>query len=378
MKRSAPAAILLLTGLMAGCSTSEPLQNKLDYKSEAPAQTNKLEVPPDLTAPQIQNRYELPRSGVASLNELNQAQGSSKAPASTESAAVTKVDNVRMERAGSQRWLVAEHKQPEELWPVLKAFWQDNGFVIKTEDPQLGIMETDWAENRAKLPNDVIRKFMETVGLGNVYSTAERDKFRIRVEKTAAGTEVYFSHRGMYEVFVDEGKSETKWQPRPADPQLEAELLGRFMIRLGQTEERAKEAIKQTQTPEAPNSQIVNGTLTVSDGFDRAWRRVGLALDRIGLAVSDRNRAQGIYYVKPVKGEAESGKTEKSGGFWSSLAFWSSGDKNEAAPKDEEFLVQLKEDSPGKTQIALTDKAGKPLPPAQTRTALGKLQAELQ
>ena len=376
MKRSAPAAILLLTGLVAGCSTSEPLQKKLDYKSEAPAQTNRLEVPPDLTAPQIQNRYELPRSGVASLNELNQTQGATKTTVSADAA--TKVDNVRMERAGSQRWLVAEHKQPEELWPVLKAFWQDNGFVIKTEDPQLGIMETDWAENRAKLPNDVIRKFMETVGLGNVYSTAERDKFRIRVEKTAAGTEVYFSHRGMYEVFVDEGKSETKWQPRPADPQLEAELLGRFMIRLGQTEEKAKEAIKRTQAPETPNSQIVNGTLTVNDGFDRAWRRVGLALDRIGLAVSDRNRAQGIYYVKPVKGEAENGKAEKSGGFWSSLAFWSSGDKNEALPKDEEFLVQLKEDSPGKTLIVLTDKAGKPLPSGQTRTALGKLQNELQ
>ncbi|MBI3144015.1 MAG: outer membrane protein assembly factor BamC [Pseudogulbenkiania sp.] len=376
MKRSAPAAILLLTGLVAGCSTSEPLANKLDYKSEAPKTANTLEVPPDLTAPQIRNRYELPRSGVASLNELNQAQGTTKTDAASGGGA--KVDNVRMERAGSQRWLVAEHMQPEALWPVLKAFWQDNGFVIKTEEPQLGIMETDWAENRAKLPNDVIRKFMETVGLGNVYSTAERDKFRIRVEKTAAGTEVYFSHRGMYEVFVDEGKSETKWQPRPADPQLEAELLGRFMIRLGQTEEKAKEAIKLTHTPEAPNSQIVNGMLTVNDGFDRAWRRVGLALDRIGLAVSDRNRSQGVYYVKPVKGETENGKPEKSGGFWSSLAFWSSGDKGEATPKDEEFLVQLKEDGSGKTQIMLTDKAGKPLPAAQTRTALGKLQNELQ
>ncbi|WP_024301557.1 outer membrane protein assembly factor BamC [Pseudogulbenkiania sp. MAI-1] len=376
MKRSAPAAILLLTGLMAGCSTSEPLENKLDYKTEAPKNINTLEVPPDLTAPQIRNRYELPRSGVASLNELNQAQGPLKA--ATTATAATKVDNIRMERAGSQRWLVAENKQPEELWPVLKAFWQDNGFVIKTEEPQLGIMETDWAENRAKLPNDVIRKFMETVGLGNVYSTSERDKFRIRVEKTAAGTEVYFSHRGMYEVFVDEGKSETKWQPRPADPQLEAELLGRFMIRLGQTEEKAKEAIKQTQAPETPNSQIVDGKLTVNDGFDRAWRRVGLALDRIGLVVSDRNRSQGIYYVKPAKGEAVSGKTEKSGGFWSSLAFWSSGDKGEAAPKDEEFLVQLKEETPGRTQIVLSDKAGKPLPAAQTRTALGKLQNELQ
>ncbi len=41
-------------------------------------------------------------------------------------------------------------------------------------------------------------------------------------------------------------------------------------------------------------------TLQVDDGFDRAWRRVGLALDRTGFTVEDRDRAQGLYYVRYV------------------------------------------------------------------------------
>ena len=123
-----------------------------------------------------------------------------------------------MERAGTQRWLVVSGKSPEQLWPALKAFWQDNGFVIKSEDPAVGVMETDWAENRAKLPNDGLRKLLETVGLGSVYSTGERDKFRIRLEKTANGTEVYFSHRGMEEVYADSTKTNTIWRPRATDP----------------------------------------------------------------------------------------------------------------------------------------------------------------
>jgi outer membrane protein assembly factor BamC len=387
MKRSAPAAILLATGILAGCSTSNPLEKKLDYKSaEPPKAGNSLEVPPDLTAPQIQNKYVIPATGSASaLASSNTAAAAQQAPAlqaavTANTVAVNSIDNITMERAGTQRWLEVKGKSPAELWPVLKAFWQENGFVIKTEEPDLGIMETDWAENRAKLPSDGIRKLMETVGLGGAMSTPERDKFRIRLEKTANGTEIYFSHRGMYETFINEGKSDTMWQPRPVDPNLEAELLGRFMIRMGITEEQAKAAVKKTQVvADKPKDSIVDGKLNINDGFDRAWRRVGLALDRIGLVVNDRDRSQGLYFVKPAKGELDKKDESSSGGFWSSLAFWKSKDADEKAnPSGPEYRIQVKEMDGGISTLAVLDKQGKPLSDSFAKSVLSKLQTELQ
>lgn len=386
MKRSAPAAILLASGLIAGCSTSEPLNQKADFQSMVPVKSEaaSLEVPPDLTTPQTQNKYSIPTSGTATASQLARDQKAAPAagtPASTNAPVVVSVDKVKMERAGSQRWLVVNDKSPAQLWPQLKAFFQDSGFTIKTEEPEIGVMETDWAENRAKLPNDGIRKLIEYVGLSNVYSTAERDMFRIRLEKGQnGGTEVYFSHRGVEEVYVNEGKSETKWQPRPADPELEAEMLGRFMTRLGLTNQQAREAITKTQpVAQDQTTPITNGTLTISDSFDRAWRRVGLALDRIGLVVSDRDRSQGIYFVKPAQGDIDKKDSSKSsGGFWSSLAFWRSNDTNATAPLDDSLRVQVKEVTPGNTSITLTDKQGNVLTDSFAKGSLGKLQHELQ
>ena len=48
----------------------------------------------------------------------------------------------------------------------------------------------------------------------------------------------------------------------------------------------------------------------IDDSFARAWRRVGLALDRTGFTAEDRDRAQGIYFVRYVEPS-----TEKEPGF---------------------------------------------------------------
>ncbi|QEL56292.1 outer membrane protein assembly factor BamC [Chromobacterium paludis] len=371
MKRSVSVATLLATGLLAACSsTQQPLGKNLDYKSDVPNTTKSLEVPPDLTAPQVQNKYQLP-GGVAAA-----ANADGEAPAVSSPIAINQLDNIKMERAGTQRWLLVGGKKAAELWPVLKAFWQENGFVIKNEDPSLGIMETDWAENRAKLPNDGLRKLLETVGLGSVYSTGERDKFRIRLENTPQGTEVYFSHRGMEEVYADNSKTNTIWQARPTDPNLEAELLGRFMMRLGMKEEKAKQQVQQTLSkPAAPQDPIVDGQLRLADGFDRAWRRVGLALDRVGLVVTDRDRSQGVYYVKPAKSDTDK---EESGGFWSSLAFWKGSDGKAVKPSEPEYRIKLQELDSNTTALQIQDKQGKPLSDDFVKAALGKLQTELQ
>ncbi len=212
-------------------------------------------------------------------------------------------ENVRIERSGTQRWIVARG-DPAQLWVTVKDFWQENGFVIAQENPTAGTMETDWAEDRAKIPQDGVRsilgKFMD-----GMYSTPERDKFRTRLElgSDPGTTDIFISHRGMYEIFVEEGKERTVWQPRPADPNLEAEMLRRLMVKLGVQETKAKTEV--AAAPQEERAKLVRGAdgisqLELDDDVDRAWRRVGLALDRVGFTVEDRDRSQGVYFVRYV------------------------------------------------------------------------------
>jgi outer membrane protein assembly factor BamC len=209
---------------------------------------------------------------------------------------------MRIESSGSQRWLVVD--QPaDKLWPLVKDFWQETGLPLTIEQAQLGIMETDWAENRAKLPQDFIRR---TLGrfLDTLYSTGMLDKYRTRLERNAAGgTEIYISHRGLEEVYRDTAQIKTTWQPRAPDPEMEVEMLRRLMIKLGapgqQADQQAADLTpRRTSRLDSRDGQPV---VLISESFDRAWRRVGLTLDRTGFTVEDRDRSQGTYFVRYVE-----------------------------------------------------------------------------
>jgi len=189
------------------------------------------------------------------------------------------------------------------------------------------VMETDWAENRAKIQDDMLRNLLGKV-IDSLYSTAERDKFRTRLEPgTEAGTtDVFISHRGMYEIYVTEGKDQTKWQPREPDPELEAEMLRRLMVRFGSDQKRADAEIAAVKTRPADRAKLTRGnegagTLEVQESFDRAWRRIGLSLDRVGFTVEDRDRSKGLYFVRYVDPELDN---KKDDGLLSKLAFWKS------------------------------------------------------
>lgn len=330
MSRKSHLALPLLTLAVAlgGCSGSLIESKKIDYKSASKAPEKTLEVPPDLTAPTRDGRYAVPDMGGKGSATFSAYSSERAAPSANASGVLPEQDKIRVERAGSQRWLVVG-QTPEKLWPEVKEFWQENGFIIDRERSDAGVMETDWAENRAKIPMDGLRSLLGKV-IDQVYSTSERDKFRTRLERGAqpGTTEIYISHRGMIELYVTEGKDQTKWQPRPADPDLEAEFLRRLAVRLGTEEVRSKALMAGAGVPEAraklERSADGRNTLQVSENFDRAWRRVGLALDRVGFTVEDRDRAKGLYFVRYVDPEADN---KKETGILSKLAFWRSSDK---------------------------------------------------
>ncbi|ABE45085.1 outer membrane protein assembly factor BamC [Polaromonas sp. JS666] len=304
---------LVAVGLLAGCSTLRDVMEgeRIDYKSSA-TKAPSLDIPPDLTQLNRESRYVVPGTAVtASSYQVGQA-----APQTVPTAAAA-VGDVRVERAGTQRWLVI-NRPADKLWGPVRDFWLESGFLLAQDQENLGIMETDFAENRAKLPQDFIRSALGKI-LDGAYSTGERDKFRTRLERRPdGGTEIFISHRGMVEVITGAKSGNavtgdsTVWQPRPADPELEAEFLRRLMVKLGVAQEQSKTLIAAGATKQTSRSTVVNNlpVVQIDEGFERAWRRVGLALDRTGFTVEDRDRSQGTYfvrYVEPIANKSEPG-----------------------------------------------------------------------
>ncbi|CAN5389162.1 outer membrane protein assembly factor BamC [soil metagenome] len=318
--------------------------DRIDYKSAGKVQTRTLEIPPDLTQLQRDNRYAIPEAdkGTATASGYSLQKAAPTASAGAVIAPKVATD-VRIERSGNQRWLVVK-QTPEALWPQLKDFWQDFGFLINVDAPEAGVMETDWAENRAKIPQDFIRN---TLGkyLDSLYSTGERDKFRTRLERGPDGTtEIYLSHRGAQEVLTGERKESSVWSPRPSDPELEAEFLARLMARLGVEGNRAKATVAAAvaQPQQARLIKASGGNyVEVDESFDRAWRRVGLALDRVGFTVEDRDRNSGTYFVRYVdQGQEADMKPNSEKGFLSRLFTFGSDDKAKSAKR---YRVAVKE-----------------------------------
>ncbi len=321
-------ASLVLLSTLAACSSIDNVVSgdKVDYRA-AKSKPTPLEVPPDLTQLAVDPRY-APQAGVISAAALQTPGVPAAAPANNQVAPVT-LGDVRIERQGNLRYL-STTQTPEQVWPQLQAFWKERGLTLAVDQADVGVMETDWAENRARLSDDIVRKTLGKI-FDSLFSTGERDKYRTRVERTAQGSEIFIVHRGLEEVYTSPLKDSTTWKPRPSESLLEGEMLSRLMIKLGAKDELAKAAVAQTTaaaaTPVAPaRARVLNGrpaaTLQIDESFDRAWRRVGLALDRSGFTVEDRDRAQGLYFVRYVD-PAQAGKEEP--GFFSKLF---SGDAN--------------------------------------------------
>jgi outer membrane protein assembly factor BamC len=331
---------------LAGCGALSSIMQgkKIEYRSAS--KLPPLEVPPDLTTPQADERYAIPEtkpSSTATYSEYSRERtpGTTPGPAaqtvpSAQTALLPSPDKVRLERAGSERWLVVK-APPEQVWAEVKSFLESAGFQLKMQDQATGIIETEWRESHPLVPEGGIRGAL-TRALGTIYSSGLRDKYRVRLERGVepGTTEVYVSQRGMEEVFVGSDKERTMWQPQPPNPEAEAEMLSRLLAKFGTDE--AKAMAQTAQATGSTKAQLASGgeggrQLLVNDPFDRAWRRVGLALDRVGFTVEDRDRSKGLYFVRYIDPQGDNKKEDKS--WLSKLAFWrSDDDAGRLNPKD--------------------------------------------
>jgi outer membrane protein assembly factor BamC len=368
----APLAVML--ALVPGCGL---LKTEEQQKTSRTREGN-LEVPPDLTTPTQDERFAVPDPR-ASTSFTQYSRDRSAAPqgtVATPQGVLPAVANARLERAGDQRWIVAK-ADPAQVWPLVRDFWLDNGFGIAREAPEAGIMETNWRDTRARVETTGFRGFVDRA-LPGMYATSERDRFRTRLERglEPGTTEIYVSHRGLEEVYTSAMQDATRWVPRGTgtDRDLETEMLGRLLVRLGSGPSATQAAGAGKPAPAAPGSKpppagfataapavpanavLENagaGPLVVNDGFERAWRRVGLALDRVGFTVEDRDRTKGTFFVRYIDPEEDAKDTQ---GIMDKLAFW------KPTPKavQPQYRIQLSDGGAGSTQVVVQNVKGEP------------------
>jgi len=364
--------VVLALGLTA-CSSFSSLtaSDKVDYKKQGEVRGPNLALPPDLITAQADRRF-IVQDGTATMSEYSQAV---KKSSQMRTNVLTGIPGMKIERDGDKRWLVVD-KSAASLYPQIKDFWQENGFLLLIDSPSTGIMETDWAENRTKIPEDIIRRTLGKV-LDSLYDSGERDKFRTRLEvQKPEVTEIYISHKGAIEVPLKDASTtiSTRWTVRPSDPELEAIFLTRLMERLGMTQEQAKAQITTTTAaPKTPKAKLIEDgaetRIEMTQSFDRAWRDVGLALDRSNFTVDDRDRSKGIYFVRYVNPK-DLGDSRG----WFGRTF---GKTDDADKKAKVYRVVVQDRGQNQIVISVQDSDGKPENTATGNQLLTTLDRQL-
>ncbi|KND62064.1 putative transmembrane protein [Candidatus Burkholderia verschuerenii] len=354
---------------LAGCDTLNDwlAPDRVNYKTAETAPN--LAVPSDLSTADISQRYAAPPA----LNTLGGTAARTPTAAGNLTLGVPNTQDplgMHVESDGDRRWLVIDGRTPDQVWPQLQEFWTDNGFTIKTNSPQTGIMSTDWAENRANIPNDWFRNSVGKL-FDFAYSSGTRDMFRTQVDRTVDGsTDLSVTHSAMEEVLTGQDKTSSRWETRPRNPALEAAILQKMMQKFGLTEDQAKQLVANARPAGAKVAVEQNGgtsTLDLAEPFDRAWLRVGLALDRTNFTVDNRDREKGIYYVHYSDSMADLKKDGLFGKFFSS---------NTPKPT-RQFLVNVKPKADKVTQVNVVDSNGQPDSSSDAQRIVSLLHAQL-
>ena len=360
------ASRLILAGIacvtLTACSNFSFTKERVEYEtssSRAP-----LLVPPGLDSVPLDDRYEVPErpSVYASMHKDAKPED-----ARTQLTTVLPEGGVaRVMREGDTRW-VRVMLNAQETWILVQNFWPEVGLALDKSNPSLGTMQTVWAENKANLPDDLIRRTCGKI-LDVIYSTGERDQYRTRLEKVNdKTTDVYITHRSMIEVVVKE-EEKTRWQYGPSDPTLEAEMLTRLSQNINaQFGKKAPEATSQEHIQAVQSlakssvkselSHIVrneNGkpeALVVDEGYERAWRRIALALDRLGFEVEDRDRSYGTFYIRYLDEGYEKAQKDAQG-------FWPKFTNSHKPVEPVKYVVSLRPLSDKSTQVTVLDEKG--------------------
>jgi outer membrane protein assembly factor BamC len=406
------------TGTLSACSWLHfgDSDEAYDYR-KAHTRQQPLEVPPDLSQLPKDERFAVPTANAAAAQKPGEPAAAGTAPVVAPGALVAPagpvvdpaVPSARIVRDGSQRWL-AVNASPEVAYATVRDVFVSQGFKIAIDEPAVGLIETQWAETRPKINEDAPRNMLQKL-LGSFDSSGEQNKFRARIERTAANTaEITITHRGLDEVLTSPQQETTRWQVRPSDPELEAILLQRVALRFAAVQPAVAPAPAVPGAPVASAAPVVAPaaapavspvaapavaaapaiaaappaatgrvhkvtaggfvTLQLEDDIEHSFRRVGIALDRGGFTIEDRSREKHQYAVRYLDPDYEASEKEKRG-------WWDRIFNSDAKIPEQKFQIAMAANGPV-TVVEVNDKDGRPDNGATAQRILDQLMEDLR
>lgn len=349
-------ALLLLAATLGACGGKDTTRKPYYGDSLVPP----LEVPPDLTKPEDQGNA--PIEGAANYSDLDKNKTDAGA------AVLPQYDGMKIMGTGDTYWLFVK-QPPEKVWNAVHDFVLSQGLPIAAEDARLGIIDTEWVESRLDT-GDFLQKYVGKIA-PKLFSSGMRDRYRVRLERVAGGTEVHIAHRGMEEVTLNEGTgiqiAQTKWQRRPSDPELEIELLARLQEQLGGAAV-ARPGANRGERAQLTRDKQALWIVRMRETMDSAWQRVGAAVDRLGYVVKGRDAANRIYNIRyAVPSSSDDDKR-----------FWQKAIGDIDAPAETiDYRLALKTDGDG-IALQLQNKKGEPVPANTAEPIMVQLYQQLK
>jgi len=307
--------VLFLSSCLSQQQKETIKQNRIDNKEVkinyfSDKSLTPLEVPPDLTSPSYENAFRI-QAFVEDI-DLNVVNLSNTEKISEINQKILEVPaRIEIKSAGTRKWLIVE-KEPELVWDLAKQFLREQGFSLKKIDKKLGLIETNYLENKPDIPASsmgFIRSMLASQ-IDNVsYTLPSVDSYSLRIEpiKKGKSTEVYLSISSMAEVITNSGGQEsTLWQFKERNISLETEMLYKLMIYLGSDSAEAREKILAAQK----NSKIsinqtidINGfsKLLINFGIEEAWDNVSWAINNINLEVESKDVKEKSFYINAAR-----------------------------------------------------------------------------
>lgn len=289
MKFIRAGSFLLLAALLVACSTSE------DKRYLDASLGSNLELPPDLSEFKEDSRFELP-AGISGAEST--AKG--KVPV------LARVDSLRLEGSGDLYWLSVE-EPVDNLYQLIKNFWFSEGYRLMTDEPVIGIMQTEWVLTEQG-PSDASNSWFKSLFVGENLA-ASQDQYRTRVEldQTENVSRIYIAHRGTergyYVTLGDAQKKDfdddNQWHFRQPEPELEVEMLSRLMIFLGLQEAEVEQQVADAKLFKPRAFQRMDSAeqspyLIVKDPYQIAWNRVYHQLERMNFEIEKAEFESGL------------------------------------------------------------------------------------
>lgn len=319
-----------------------------------------LEVPPDLASPDQGAQFIIPgdTGGKLARNML-----------------LPTLDSTRLVRDGRVAWLEFE-TAPENLWPLLKRFFAQEGLPLERSEPLNGLLATQWVETRQQPGQQGLARLFSSVFEG-VSDSGLRDSFVLRLERSEDSTRLFLRHRGLQEVItsdvkVRENQIETAWGPRPRDADIEARLLHRMLVFFGLDEQRASGILSDAEARKIIDLAYVDQNergekfLFVGQTTDLVWLKLEDALDNVGFDIDEVERNAGRISISRYGLISD---PEAAKGVFGRL-FSTKGELNE-------YFVYLDTQAAG-SRIRLRDPGGEVLPASEEQAILDALQGEFR